>query len=57
MIILELIEFVGLPVDSVHCAVEWVSNGWHLKWKDVVLELVVGLADGIGLCVQEESLI
>lgn len=57
LFILEFIEFVRLPVDGNHGSVCGVGNGRHLEGEYVVFEFGVGLPQGVGLRVEEESLI
>ena len=57
LVSLENVQFVSLPVDSVHCLVQRIRNGRHLEREDVVLQLVVSLSNGVFAVVEEEGLI
>jgi hypothetical protein len=45
LIVLEFVEFIGLPVDCIDATIKRVSDSGYLKGEDVIFELVVGLPD------------
>lgn len=57
LLVLELVQLVSLPVNSVNRPVKGVSNSGDLKGKDVVLELIVGFTDAVCLRVKKECLV